>query len=133
MEVKELISLAIEVMDYSYSPYSNFKVGACLLTKDGRTFKGANIENSSYGLSMCAERNATFHAYCSGVKKEEIEAICIVAKCNRPVSPCGACRQVLSELLPTDAKIILANTDYQYFETTIEKLLPYYFTKDDMK
>lgn len=133
MNAQELIKKAIEARNLSYSPYSNFKVGAALITKNNEIYLGTNIENSSYGLSMCAERNATFNAYCHGVKKEDIVAIAIVADTEKPCSPCGACRQVLSELLPKSAKIYLGNLKGDIMETDTSSLLPFAFGKEDLK
>ncbi len=132
MKRDDLIKEAIKAMSNSYSPYSNFKVGAALLTKDGTIYHGANIENASYGLCSCAERNAIFNAYCHGVKLKDIEALAIVAKGERPVSPCGACRQVISELCPENTKIYLANTEGKYLEKSVDDLLPYSFKAKDM-
>lgn len=129
---EELMAQAKEAMDYSYSPYSKFKVGAALLTKDGKIFLGANIENASYGLSMCGERNAIFNAYCHGVEYDDIEAIAIIGDTEKPVSPCGACRQVFSELLPKNTKIYLGNLEGDIKETTVEELLPYSFSSEDL-
>ena len=109
MTKEDLVYEAIEARDLSYSPYSKFAVGAALLTKDGEIYRGANIENASFSLTMCAERNAIFNAYCHGVTQDDIEALAIVADTELPVSPCGSCRQVLSELFPHDKKIYLAN------------------------
>lgn len=133
MNAQELIKKAIEARNLSYSPYSKFKVGAALITKNNEIYLGANIENSSYGLSMCAERNATFNAYCHGVKKEDIVAIAIVADTEKPCSPCGACRQVLNELLPESAKIYLGNLKGDIMETDISSLLPFAFGKEDLE
>jgi len=133
MKKEELVKEAIKGREYSYSPYSKFKVGAAVLTKDNKIYYGANIENSSFGLTNCAERNAVFNAYCHGEKKENLVAIAIVADCDRPVSPCGACRQVLSELLPSNAKIYLSNLKLEIKETSVEELLPYSFSGDDIK
>lgn len=132
MDKNELIEYAKEAMEFSYSPYSKFKVGACVLTKDGEIFLGANIENSSYGLSMCAERNAIYNAYCHGKTYEDIAAIAIVADSLRPVSPCGACRQVLSELIPAETPIYLGNLKGEIKETNLNELIPYVFGMDDL-
>lgn len=132
MTKEELVILAKKETERSYSPYSNFAVGAALLTKDGHIYLGCNIENAAYGLCMCAERNAIFNAYVNGVKKEEIEAIAIIADTDQPVSPCGSCRQVLSELFPIDGKIYLANFKGDIKVTNIEELLPYSFSKEDL-
>lgn len=133
MNKKELVELAIKAMDLSYSPYSNFKVGAAILTKTGEFYLGANIENSSYPVSMCAERNAIYNAMMHGKTKNDFVALAIVAKCDRPVSPCGACRQAISELYPEDAPIYLGNTEGVIKETNAKELLPYAFEKEDME
>ena len=133
MTKEELILKAKEARELSYSPYSHFAVGAALLTKDNEVFMGANVENSSYPLSMCAERNAIYGAYLDGVKKEEIVALAIAADTDTPCSPCGACRQVISELLPKNAKILMANLKNDIKETTIAELLPFAFSEDDLK
>lgn len=132
MEKEELMTEAIFEMERSYSPYSHFKVGAALLTKDGQIYYGTNIENSSYGLTMCAERNAIFNAYSNGVEYDDIEAIAIVGDTQGPVSPCGACRQVMSELIPHDAKIYLGNLKGDIMVTNIDELLPYQFSGNDL-
>ena len=133
MDKEKLIDEAIKARKNSYSPYSKFKVGAVVLTNDNKLYYGANIENSSYPLAMCAERNALFNAYSNGVRKDDIIALCIVADCKRPVSPCGACRQVISELCNKDTKIILTNLKKEVKEVTIDDLLPYSFDSNDME
>ena len=132
MTKEELVNKAIEARKLAYTPYSNFKVGAALVTKNGEVYLGANIENSAYGCAMCGERNAIYNAYMHGVKKDDIEALAIVADCNRPVSPCGQCRQVLSELFPLDKPIYLGNLNGDITTTDIKNLLPYSFEKEDM-
>ena len=132
MTKEDLVYEAIEARDLSYSPYSKFAVGAALLTKDGEIYRGANIENASFSLTMCAERNAIFNAYCHGVTQDDIEALAIVADTELPVSPCGSCRQVLSEPFPHDKKIYLANLRGDIKETTVDELLPYSFDSDDL-
>ena len=132
MDKNELISKAKEARKLSYSPYSNFAVGAAVLTKDGQVFLGANIENSSYPLCMCAERNALYNAMMNGYKKSDFVALAITADTDEPCSPCGACRQVISELFPSDAKIYLANLKGDLKETNIEELLPFSFSGDDL-
>ena len=129
---EELVECAIRAREKSYSPYSNFKVGAALLTSDDSVFEGANIENASYPLSMCAERNALFNAYCHGINQEDIEALAIVADTVLPVSPCGACRQVISELFPRDKPIYLANLNCDIKITNVDELLPYSFDSSDL-
>ena len=133
MEYKdELLKLAFEAMENAYVPYSHYKVGACVLCKDGKTFKGVNIENASYGATNCGERTAIFTAYANGYRKDDIKAIAIVSNGKRIGTPCGICRQVLSELMPKDAPIILSNGEDEMI-TNIAELLPYDFGEEDLK
>lgn len=131
MDYQYLIDEAFKARENGYHPYSNFGVGACLQTKDGTLFHGCNIENAAYGSTMCAERNAVYSAYCKGYRKKDIKAIAIVADCNPLVSPCGACRQVLAELLEMDTPIILANKE-SYQVTDIKTLLPMSFIGESL-
>jgi len=133
MEKMELIKKAEEARKLSYSPYSNFAVGAALLCKDGSVYIGTNIENSSYPLCMCAERNALYNAKMHGVKKEDMVALALSADTEEPCSPCGACRQVLSELFPKNAPIYMTNLKGAIKETTVEELLPFAFSSEDLK
>lgn len=123
MKNEDLIKIAISSMTNAYVPYSGFPVGAVVITKNGRIFTGCNIENSSYGLTICAERVAIFSAISSG--EREIEKLVVVADTVEPVSPCGACRQVMSEF--GDFEVILANLAGKYTTTRVSKLLPYAF------
>ena len=128
---QELLKNAFEAMDNAYAPYSNYHVGACVQCKDGSFFKGANIENASYGATNCGERTAIFAAYANGKRKDDIEAIAIVSDGKRIGTPCGICRQVLSELLNQDTPIILSNGK-DYLETNIQELLPMQFGSEDL-
>lgn len=132
MEKEQLIKLAKEARELSYSPYSHFAVGAALLCKDGSVYQGANIENASYPLCMCAERNAIYNAYMHGKSKNDFVAFALVADTDEPCSPCGACRQVISELYPANAPIYMANLRGQIKETTIVELLPFAFSEEDL-
>lgn len=127
MDIKELIKQANLGRECSYSPYSNFKVGAALLLKDGSYIRGCNVENVSYGLSNCAERTTLFKMISEGKNKEDVLAMAIVADTTLPVSPCGACRQVMAELLKADTPVILANLKGDYKQVTVAELLPYSF------
>ncbi|WP_180946861.1 cytidine deaminase [Peptostreptococcus faecalis] len=120
---KPLVNNAFTALNNSYSPYSKFKVGACIQTKSNKYFLGTNIENISFGLTVCAERNAIFSAYSNGYKKEDISAIAVVTNDDIITTPCGACRQVLSELLPHNTPIILSNGKESKI-TYIDELLP---------
>ena len=133
MTKEELIQKAKDARELSYSPYSHFAVGAAVMLKDGRVFVGANIENSSYPLCMCAERNALYNALMNGYKKEDFVALAICADTDEPCSPCGACRQVISELFPRDGVIYMTNLKGMTKETNIEELLPFAFSGDDLK
>ena len=127
---RELALDAIGAMKRSYSPYSSFTVGAALLTKEGKIYTGANIENASYTPTVCAERVAIFSAVHSG--EREFEAIAIVGGHKGDIkgvtAPCGVCRQVMSEFCSPDFKVILVTSpDGDYEETTLGDLLPYTF------
>ncbi len=124
-EIIELIDEAIEAREKAYTPYSKFKVGALVIDKQGRHFKGCNIENASYGLSNCGERTAIFKGVSEGMEK--IDTIVIVANTTEPVSPCGACRQVIKEFSTDNTQIILANLKREYKIMNMEELLPYGF------
>lgn len=132
MDALELVALAKKARELSYSPYSHFGVGAALLCRDGSTYLGANIENSSYPVSMCAERNAIYNAMMDGKEKDDFIMLAVVADTEEPVSPCGACRQVLSELYPSEAPIYLANLVGDIRETNTVELLPFAFDGDDL-
>ena len=133
MDINKLIKEATNASKNTYSPYSNFPVGAALLTKDNKIYKGCNIENASFGLTNCAERTCMFTAYADGVKKEDIVAIAIYSPKDHMVSPCGACRQVMVELLPMDCKVYLAyNDNKDIYETTVKELMPLTFSSEDL-
>jgi cytidine deaminase len=118
---QQLVAQAIAVAGRAYAPYSKFQVGAVLVGKDGRTFAGCNVENISFGLTICAERNAVFAAVAAGCR--EFARIVIVADTEVPASPCGACRQVLAEFNP-DLEILLANFRGQSERFHLSELLP---------
>ena len=127
---RDLALCAIDAMKKSYSPYSHFTVGAALLTKEGKIYTGANIENASYTPTICAERNAIFTAVHEG--ERNFEAIAIVGGHEGDIegvtAPCGVCRQVMSEFCPPDFKVILViSSEGDYEETTLGELLPYTF------
>ncbi len=130
MEKKQLMDLAKEAMEHAYVPYSHFKVGAAVLTKDGRTFTGCNIENSSYPLTNCAERTAIFKAVSEGAM--DIAAIAVIGDTTGPISPCGACRQVMIEFSDANTPVYLTNMQGEVEETTVSALLPGAFTKEDL-
>lgn len=121
MDVDELIAAAIAARALAYAPYSNFAVGAAILGSDGRIFTGCNIENLSFGLTVCAERVALGTAVAAGIRA--FEALAVVADTNLPVSPCGACRQVLSEF-NEDLVIWLATLDGERVRFSLRELFP---------
>ncbi len=125
-----LIEEAKKAREYAYVPYSQFKVGAALLTKDGKIYRGCNIENAAYSACNCAERTALFKAYSEGDR--DFAALAVIADSSRPVPPCGVCRQVISELCPSDMKVILANTKGDVTELTVKELLPAAFSAEDL-
>lgn len=129
-QIKELIKKAKKAMEYSYSPYSKFPIGAALLERNGNIFTGTNIENASYGLSNCAERTAIFKAVSTGYT--EFKALAVVADTKKPVPPCGSCRQVIQEF-GNNILIIMANFKGDYQKCSIKDLLPGAFTREDMK
>jgi cytidine deaminase len=123
--IRELISAAVAARTHAYNPYSKFAVGAAVHTVQGKIFTGCNIENASFGLSICAERVALFKAYSAG--QRDIIALAVAADTDEPVTPCGACLQVLAELAPK-AQIIMTNRDGSKVKTgTISELLPLAF------
>lgn len=128
--IEKLIAKAIEMLNFSYVPYSNFHVGAALLTSEGEIYTGCNIENAAYGPSNCAERTAIFKAVSEG--KKEFEAIAVVGGKNGKIEgfcpPCGVCRQVLAEFCKKDFEIILAKSTEEYKIMTLEQLLPESFS-----
>jgi cytidine deaminase len=126
MTEEELIQEAEKARLRAYAPYSKFKVGAALLTKTGKVYTGANVENGAYGLTVCAERAAVLKAVNEGDK--DFVKIAVVADKNPPVTPCGPCRQVLSEFAK-DMKIVCANLQGRVNRYTLRELLPQAFGK----
>ncbi|MCI5773301.1 MAG: cytidine deaminase [Erysipelotrichaceae bacterium] len=128
---EDILVKAFEAMANAYAPYSNYHVGACIKCYDGQYFLGANIENASYGATSCAERNAIFNCYSNGYRQEDIVALAIVSDGEKIATPCGICRQVLSELLKADTPIVLSNGKDKMI-TNINELLPYSFGAEDL-
>ncbi|WP_449458820.1 cytidine deaminase [Streptococcus suis] len=126
METIDLIELAVKNSQKAYVPYSKFPVSAVLVAKTGEIFTGVNIENASFGLTNCAERTAIFKAISEGVK--DFSEIIIYGETEKPISPCGACRQVMAEFFDKDIKVTLVAKDKSTVEMTVGELLPYSFT-----
>ncbi len=127
MNKDALIAVAMKAATLGYTPYSHFPVGAAIIMKDGNVIQGANIENSSYGLTVCAERNALFRAYLEGYRQDDIVALAVFGHTDDPISPCGACRQVMAELVPPSTPVYLANRHGDSLTMTVKELLPYAF------
>ena len=130
MDYSELISRAIIAREKAYVPYSNFKVGAALITEDNKIYTGCNIENASYGATNCAERTAIFKAVSDGPIK--IKAIAIVGDPEDYTAPCGICRQVILEFASENIEIILAKNAKDYVVKTMGEILPGGFTKNNL-
>ncbi len=131
MKYKKLILAAINVKKNSYSPYSKLNVGAAILTKSGKIYTGCNIENSSFSLTICAERTAIFKAISEGCKK--FSAIAVVSDSKDPIPPCGACRQVLFDLAGNIDVILLGRTRKEVVMKKLSSFLPMPFTDNFIK
>lgn len=124
--IEELIRTTRSAMEQAYAPYSGFKVGAAILAESGKIYGGCNVENASYGLTVCAERNAVAAMVAAGDRS--IRAVAIVASSDEPAYPCGACRQVIAEFAPSDkpVEIYLASKG-ETIVHTLDELLPHSF------
>jgi cytidine deaminase len=128
MNYAELLQIANKVKSNSYSPYSKFRVGAVLVSEEGNLYSGVNVENSSYGLTNCAERSAIFKAVTEGERK--FKTIVIASDAEDFITPCGACRQVMMEICGKDLDVVLSNSDNEIRILKMEDLLPLSFNKD---
>nr|WP_324607938.1 cytidine deaminase [Paenibacillus durus] len=133
MDSNTLLQEAIKARSKAYIPYSRFGVGAALLDQDGQVHHGCNIENAAYSVTNCAERTALFSAMAQGHKRGSFKALAVVGDTDLPITPCGACRQVIVELCDPDMKIILGNIKGDIRETTVRELLPGAFGPDELK
>ncbi|HDR4604899.1 MULTISPECIES: cytidine deaminase [Bacillus] len=131
MDKKKYIEEANKMLSKAYIPYSKFPVGAALVTKEGKIYTGCNIENASYGLCNCAERTAIFKAVSEG--ERDFSYLVITGETEGPISPCGACRQVIAEFCDPKMPVLLTNVKGDEKEVTVEQLLPGAFTNDDLK
>jgi cytidine deaminase len=127
MDWEALFRVATDTRQKAHAPYSNFKVGAALLTEDGEIIPGCNVENASYGLSICAERNAIARMVAEG--KSKVVAVAVVADTDTPTPPCGACRQVLAEFASPQTPVRLRNLKGKEVPYVLEDLLPHAFTR----
>lgn len=128
----KLLKAAKDNIKNSYSPYSKFAVSAVLELNNGELIKGINVENASYGLANCAERSALFAAYSQGYRKQDIKKILVYTDHDYFVSPCGACRQVMRELMEEQSEVILANNQDELKVYRNIDLLPFGFTEGDL-
>lgn len=122
-----------EILNNSYSPYSNFKVAAIAVMKDGKEFYGTNVENASYGAAICAERSAMVSAISNGYKKHDFDKLYVMVNSDKISTCCFMCRQVISELFEKDRSIILMNKNGEEKVYTVEELCPYPFDEEDLK
>lgn len=129
---EKLYYLCKEAMKNAYVPYSKFPVGAAAILKDNKAFIGANIENAAYSSGTCAERSCINAIYSQGYRKEDIIGFSVMTDTKTPSAPCGACRQVLLELLERDTPIYLFNVEGELFETNMHELMPYPFDEKDL-
>ncbi|MHC5268858.1 cytidine deaminase [Enterococcus sp. LJL98] len=129
-EKQKWIEEAVAALDQAYVPYSHFPVGACLVTEEGKTYQGVNIENASFGLTNCAERTAIFKAVSEG--ERAFQHLVIAGKTPEPISPCGACRQVMVEFFDPAMPVTLVGENGIQKEMTVEALLPYFFNGKDL-
>ena len=131
MDKEQLLAESKIAREKAYVPYSKFQVGAALLDGNGNVYHGCNIENAGYSMTNCAERTAFFKAISEGVR--DFKAIAIVADTPGPCSPCGACRQVMSEFCSPTMPVYLTNLNGDVQETTVGELLPGAFTTEDLE
>ncbi len=129
---KELLKAARGVLDNAYVKYSDFHVAAAIRLKDGNIITGVNVENASYGLSNCAERTALFTTYTQGYRKEDIKELVLTTKKDYLVSPCGACRQVMSELILPDIDIHMVDSNDNVTSMKNKALIPLAFSEEDL-
>lgn len=135
MDKKELVKEALAAREFAYTPYSKFNVGAALLCKNGRVFRGCNIESASYTPTNCAERTAFFKAVSEG--EREFSAIAIVGgPAGAPPAdfcyPCGVCRQVMAEFCSRDFKVYIAKSESEIREYSLDEIIPFAFTQEDL-
>lgn len=133
MSWDELIDAAKTARAHAYAPYSRFAVGAAIELADGRRFTGVNVENCSYGLTVCAERHAVAAAVLAGARPGDVSRVVVVADADRGASPCGACRQVLAEFTAPDARLLIFNLrDGAREEIAFSDLLPRAFDRSSL-
>ncbi len=125
VKTKKLLEVAKQAKDNAYAPYSNFHVGAALITDSGKIYSGCNVENTSFGLTICAERNAIFQMVADGEKK--IKEILVIGDTEDFLPPCGACRQVIAEFADAKTNVYMCNKIGDFKKTLVEDLIPFTF------
>ena len=133
IDIEALIREAREARERAYAPYSTFRVGAAVLTRGGQVFRGCNVENASYGLTLCAERVALFSAVAGGCTRGDVTHLAVIADSDGPLAPCGACRQVMMELGGPELMVIQANLRGAVSQHTMGALLPGAFALEPRK
>lgn len=128
---EDLIKAAMEAKEHAYVPYSNFRVGAALLTKEGKIYQGCNIENAGYTPTNCAERTAFFKAVYEG--ERNFEAIAVNGDADDYLYPCGVCRQVMAEFCTPDFKVFVSKKNGEYLEFTLAEIFPGAFTPAELE
>ncbi|MCI0471896.1 MAG: cytidine deaminase [Candidatus Aminicenantes bacterium] len=128
MNFEKLLKAAQQIKEKAYAPYSHFHVGAALLTPSGKIYTGCNVENTSYGLTICAERNAIFQMVNDG--EHEISELLVIGDTDEFLPPCGACRQVIAEFAAKDTIIYMCNRNGQFKQSTVSEIIPFSFSLD---
>jgi cytidine deaminase len=128
MNFEKLLKAAQQIKEKAYAPYSHFHVGAALLTPSGKIYTGCNVENTSYGLTICAERNAIFQMVNDG--EHEISELLVIGDTDQFLPPCGACRQVIAEFAAKDTIIYMCNRNGQFKQSTVSEIMPFSFSLD---
>lgn len=128
MNFEKLLKAAQQIKEKAYAPYSHFHVGAALLTPSGKMYTGCNVENTSYGLTICAERNAIFQMINDG--EHEISELLVIGDTDEFLPPCGACRQVIAEFAAKDTIIYMCNRNGQFKQSTVSEIIPFSFSLD---
>lgn len=133
MELKDIIKGSKELLENSYAPYSNFPVGTILEMKDGALISGVNVENASFGATICAERNAITSAVAKGYQKGDFKRIVIISNSKTYTIPCALCLQLMAEFFSNDTEIVLVDKNEKYIIKTLNDLLPYGFTGSELR
>lgn len=133
MEYDSIKDELLDLLTKAYAPYSNYKVASMVVMKDGKTFKGVNVENASFGATICAERNAITSAITAGYKKEDFDSIYVMADSDKHASPCFLCRQLLVEFFDPMCKVILVDKEGREKIYTVNNLTPLPFSSEDLK